>query len=173
MRFFKFLNVSNKENLGTENFKSCLILILSFFVFLAVSLVRPQHPEAIQLKSYRPPSSLPSRSTDIVTCDFFMKTSHSKKINVKTENFKAKDLAYVHDDGTQGVFVNIFDFMGFNFSMDTDKNLVVQLEKEEIEKKQLKKFDRLPATFTAPVEFSVRHKSKTISMKEVSVVCKP
>lgn len=128
---------------------------------------------AIELKSNKPPSQLAIKNADDITCDFAARLTNKKIINLKTEVFKASDLSVKHADGHQGIYVNVFDFLGFSFYLDAKKQLIIETQKEEVPKKQIKSFSKLPLKLATKAEFSTTHNKKSINLKEVILVCKP
>ena len=143
-----------------------MILALSF-LFLTHSST------ALELKSNKPPSRIATKNAVTITCDFSARLADKKIINLKSEVFKASDLSVKHADGQRGIYVNVFDFLGFNFFLDTKKQLIVETQKEEVSKKQKKLFSKLPLKLITKTEFSTTHNKKTINLKEVILVCKP
>lgn len=128
---------------------------------------------AIELKSNKPPTQLATKNADDITCDFSARLVNKKLINLKTEFFKASDLAVKHADGKQGIYVNVFDFLGFTFYLDTKKNIIIETQKEEVPKKQIKSYSKLPFKLSTKAEFSTTYNKKSINLKEVILVCKP
>lgn len=128
---------------------------------------------AIELKSIAPSTELATKNADSINCAFSAKTTENKYLPLNSEFMKATDLSVSHDDGTKGIHVGVFDFLGFNFNLDTKKNLHITTESEEVKQKRLWKFSRLPATVTTRTEFSILHNSTPITIKEVKIVCKP
>ncbi len=141
------------------------------YIYLALCFLYPSF--AIELKSIDSNAGIATKNADTMNCEFSAKTIENKSLPLKSEFMKATDLSVKHEDGTQGIYVGVFDFLGFNFYLDAKKKLHIITETEEVEKKHQKQFLRLPATVKTNAEFSTVHNNSPVNLKEVTVVCKP
>ncbi len=127
---------------------------------------------SVELKSRSVKDNPRIQNLEKIRCSF-VAISDSKKIRLNSEVFKITDLNKDLNGQTKGIYVNIFDFLGFSFYLDAQKRLNIRSEQEESSEKQLKTFTRLPANFNTKVSFSSQYNSKPVYISEVKIECKP
>jgi hypothetical protein len=62
-------------------------------IYLLSLILSTQSLWALELKSNKPPKQLAIKNADYITCDFSARLPNKKLVSLKTEVFKASDLA--------------------------------------------------------------------------------
>ncbi len=126
---------------------------------------------SVELKSLK---EIPNKSTLAIlelNCHFKAKTTEGKIISLKVEKFLLAELKHEDENKRKGVYVNLFDFLGYGFHLDKNNKLIILVEKEETEKKIIKQYSRLPLALITKVNFSTNFQNKSVNFKEVSAEC--
>lgn len=140
-------------------------------VFFLTVMVIDSH--ALELKSHSVKDNPRIQNLEQIKCTFIGRAENNQKYLLNSEVFKIKDLKNISQNKKKGVYVNIFDFLGFQFFLDVNNKFTIKAEKEEQAKKIIKKYSRLPASFSTQVSFSSNYNSKPVYIKEVIIECKP